>query len=153
MEQLTAKERDLIETGLGWSWTPERVSRAIQDRNTLTVIACERDRVVAFAIMFFGDEHAHLSLLAVQPSHQRQGLGRQMMAWMMDAISVAGVATVHLELRTSNYTARRFYRALGFTETAYSPGYYRGREMALRMVKALRDPAAPLPVWNPPKIH
>ncbi len=145
--------RDLIETGLGWSWTPERVTRAIQDRNTLTVIACERDRVVAFAIMFFGDEHAHLSLLAVQPSHQRQGLGRQMMAWMMDAISVAGVATVHLELRTSNYTARRFYRALGFTETAYIPGYYRGREMALRMVKALRDPAAPLPVWNPPKIH
>ena len=145
--------RDLIETGLGWSWTPERVARAIRDRNTLTVIACERDRVVAFAITYFGDEHAHLSLLAVQPSHQRQGLGRQMMAWMMDAISVAGVATVHLELRTSNYTARRFYRALGFTETAYIPGYYRGREMALRMVKALRDPSAPLPAWNPPKIH
>ena len=33
--------RDLIETGLGWSWTPERVTRAIQDRNTLTVIATE----------------------------------------------------------------------------------------------------------------
>ncbi len=145
--------RDLIETGLGWSWTPERVSRAIRDRNTATLIAAERDRVVAFAIMYFGDEHAHLSLLAVQPSHQRQGLGRRLMAWMMDTIAVAGIATVHLELRTSNYAARRFYRALGFTETAYIPGYYRGREMALRMVKALRDPSAPLPAWAPPRIH
>jgi len=25
--------------------------------------------------------------------------------------------------------------------------------MALRMVKALRDPSAPLPAWDPPRIH
>lgn len=150
-ETIAKLSRDLIETGLGWSWTPERVARALKDRNTLSVIAAERDRLVAFAIMYFGEDHAHLSLLAVQASHQRQGLGRQMMSWVMDAASVAGIATVHLELRTSNYAARRFYRSLGFSETAYIPGYYRGREMALRMVKALRDPGAPLPAWTPPR--
>src|SRR5258707_11988311 len=63
--------RDLIETGLGWSWGPDRVARSIANKDTFTLLACDHDRVVAFAIMYFGDEHAHLNLLAVRPSHQR----------------------------------------------------------------------------------
>jgi len=56
----------------------------------------------------------------------------------MESAQVAGIATVSLELRTSNDDARRFYLALGFTEAAYIPGYYRGRETAVRMVRELR---------------
>jgi len=32
--------------------------------------------LAAFAIMHFGDEVAHLNLLAVAPDYRRQGLGR-----------------------------------------------------------------------------
>ena len=48
----------------------ERVAltRAMRDKNTVTLIASERNRLVAFAIMYFGEEHAHLTLLAVRPS-------------------------------------------------------------------------------------
>src|SRR5256885_495122 len=64
--KIAAMSRDLIETGLGWSWGPERVARSIANKDTFTLLACDRDRVVAFAIMYFGDEHAHLNLLAVR---------------------------------------------------------------------------------------
>jgi ribosomal-protein-alanine N-acetyltransferase len=101
--------------------------------------------------MHFGDEHAHLNLLAVRASHQRLGIGRRMVEWLIESARVAGIATVHLELRAANYVARSFYKALGFTESAYIPGYYRGREMALRMVRVLRSPDMPLPVWPVPK--
>ena len=77
-EKIAMMSRDLIETGLGWSWGPDRVSRSLRNKDTLTVIACDRDRIVAFAIMYFGEEHAHLNLLAVRPSHQRLGIGRRM---------------------------------------------------------------------------
>jgi len=149
-ETIASLSRDLIETGLGWTWSPERVTRAMRDKNTVTLIASERSRLVAFAIMYFGDEHAHLSLLAVRPSHQRQGLGRRMMDWLLQSAQTAGIASIHLELRAANHTARRFYRALSFTETAYIPGYYRGKEMALRMMRELRDPRARLPEWRLP---
>ena len=149
-ESIAALSRDVIETGLGWTWSPERVARAMRDKNTVTLIAAERGRMVAFAIMYFGDEHAHLSLLAVRPSHQRQGIGRKMLEWLMQSSTVAGIASVHLELRAANHAARRFYRALGFIETAYIPGYYRGKEMALRMMRELRDPRARLPEWRLP---
>jgi len=35
-------------------------------------------------------------------------------------------------------SAYTFYRALGFSETIRVPGYYRGRESALRMIRMLR---------------
>ena len=150
--RIAAMSRDLIETGLGWSWGPDRVARSIANKDTSTLLACERDRVVAFAIMYFGDEHAHLNLLAVRQSHQRLGIGKHMVEWLIESAYAAGIATIHLELRAANTAARSFYRSLAFTESAYIPGYYRGREMALRMVRVLRRPGMPLPAWSAPKL-
>jgi len=149
---IAAMSRDLIEAGLGWSWGPDRVGRAIANKDTFTLLACDRERVVAFAIMYFGEEHAHLNLLAVKPSHQRLGIGRRMVEWLVESAQVAGIATIHLELRAVNTIARSFYRSLAFVESAYIPGYYRGREMALRMMRALRKPGVPLPAWPVPKL-
>jgi ribosomal protein S18 acetylase RimI-like enzyme len=131
--------RALVETGLsGWSWDPQRVSRSIQARDTLVLVAAIRNPIVGFAIMNFGDTNAHLSLLAVKPSHQRCGIGGRMMGWLEESALVAGIATINLELRTNNSAARDFYRALGFRETAYVPGYYQGVETALRMSRDIR---------------
>jgi len=51
---------------------------------------------------------------------------------------VAGIATINLELRAGNSAARDFYRALGFRDAAYIPGYYQGVETALRMSRDIR---------------
>ena len=131
--------RDLIETGLrGWAWDPQRVTRAIRARHINVLVAAVREHLVGFAIMDYGDTQAHLSLLAVTPSHQRCGIGRRMVAWLEESALVAGVATINLELRANNYAAHDFYRALGFTQTAYIPGYYSGIETALRMSRDIR---------------
>jgi len=151
-EGIAAMSRDLIETGLGWSWGPERVARAIGNKDSVTLLACDRERIVAFAIMHFGDEHAHLSLLAVRPSHQRLGIGRRLVEWLLESAYAAGIGAIHLELRAANLVARSFYKKLGFSGSAYVPGYYRGREMALRMMRMLRKPGVPLPAWPAPKL-
>ena len=137
--EIGVMSRYLIETGLdGWSSPPERVLQAIRDRNTNVAVAEVSGHLVAFAIMEFGDTRAHLNLLAVKPSHQRCGVGRQVLAWLLEAAIVAGIEVVTLELRANNYGARMFYRTLAFKETAYLPGYYRGVETALRMSRELR---------------
>ena len=131
--------RVLIEAGLnGWSWDPERVARSIQARDTIALVATVQKPLVGFAIMNFGDTQAHLSLLAVSQSHQRCGIGTQMMKWLEESALVAGIATVNLELRANNHAARDFYRAMGFHDTAYIPGDYRGIETALRMSRDIR---------------
>ena len=131
--------RALIEAGLGgWSWDPQRVTRSIQARDTLVLVATVKNAIIGFAIMNFGDAQAHLSLLAVSLPHQRRGIGRRMLAWLEESALVAGITTINLELRVGNGASRDFYRALGFTETAYIPGYYRGVETALRMTRDIR---------------
>lgn len=146
--------RDLIESGLGWTWNTQKVEKAMRHPETITLVVTDRmhggDKPVAFAIMQFGDEHAHLSLLAVQPAHRRLGLARRMLDWLTESAATAGIAAIHLELRAANQGARRFYRSMGFNETAYIPGYYRGREMALRMLKELRKPGIADVQWRLP---
>jgi ribosomal-protein-alanine N-acetyltransferase len=131
--------RDLIETGLGWSWTRKRVERAILDRETLVLIARHHGEMIGFGIMEFGDQAAHLSLFAVKPAFQRKGTGRRMFEWLKESALTAGIAAIKLELRAGNDVGQAFYRHLGFEETGWAAGYYRGRENALRMALNLRQ--------------
>ena len=95
---IAAMSRELIEAGLPWSWTPERVVRNLADPDTLVLTARDAAFLAGFAIMQFGQERAHLSLLAVRPDYQRQGVARRMLEWLSASALTAGIASIHLEL-------------------------------------------------------
>ncbi len=141
--EIAEMSRDLVEHGLTWSWTPARVQHFICGADSSVVVARrppsrgDARRIAAFAIMHFGDEVAHLNLLAVAPAHRRQGLGRQLMDWLTATAIEAGVFRINLELRTDNGAARAFYQSLGFDPMGVVQGYYQGREAALRMSRRL----------------
>ena len=127
--------RDYIEHGLGWSWTRDRILRNLRHRDTNAIVAmCEAERA-GFAIMKYGEEEAHLLLLAVKPSHRRHGVGSMMVEWLERSAEVAGVSRITLEARASNDAARAFYSRHAYTQAQLLPGYYGGRETSVRMVK------------------
>lgn len=140
---LALLSRDLVETGLSWRYQPARMARLIAARDHSVLVAVDGARIAGFAVMQFGDEHAHLVLLAVRPGLQRRGLGRRLVDWLIGSARVAGMASVHLELRADNEPALSFYRSLGFSTTLRLPGYYEGRETAWRMLRLLRVPEPP----------
>jgi ribosomal-protein-alanine N-acetyltransferase len=129
--------RDYIEYGLGWSWTPARVLAAVSDRSTNTAVLGERDDIAGFGIMHYGEETAHLSLLAVRPNQQQRGLGALLMSWLEKPARVAGIERIRLEARADNPNAIGFYRKQGFRETGRIAGYYRGSIDAVRLEKQL----------------
>ena len=134
---IAAMSRELIETGLPWSWTPERVARNLAQRDTLVLTARDGAPLAGFAIMQFGEERAHLSLLAVCPDYRRQGIARRMLEWLTESALTAGIGSIHLELRETNLGARRFYIKQRFAETVRIHGYYRGGETAVRMLREI----------------
>lgn len=131
--------RDLIETGLHWSYDTAKVARLVADPEVSTVVATDMQGLAGFAVMQFGDERAHLVLLAVRPRRQRQGVARGLLGWLLDSARTAGIAELGLELRAGNAGARAFYRALGFADAGLLPGYYPNGEAALRMRRVLRS--------------
>jgi ribosomal-protein-alanine acetyltransferase len=135
--EIAEMSRDLIEQGLTWSWTPARVQHFITGAESSVIVARRDQRIAAFAIMHFGDEVAHLNLLAVAPQHRRQGLGSLLMEWLTTTAIEAGVFCINLEVRTHNDAARSFYERLGFDQLGVVRGYYQGRESALRMSRRL----------------
>jgi ribosomal-protein-alanine N-acetyltransferase len=147
---LAAMARDLVESGLGWSYRPERFVQLITNDDVVALVARDNDRPVAFAVMEFGEERGHLIVLAVQPRYQRGGIACHLVQWLVQSARVAGLTSVHVELRAGNLPAYRLYRSLGFAETLRVPGYYRGRETAIRMILMLRGTRLLALPWSPP---
>jgi [ribosomal protein S18]-alanine N-acetyltransferase len=132
--------RDCIEAGLSWSWTTGRVLRAITDScsNVAILATCGTDAALpGFGIMHYGEEVAHLALLAVQPEHRGRGLGRRLLEWLEKPALVAGIRRVRLEARADNPGAIAFYQRCGYRTLTTLPGYYQGRLDALRLEKPL----------------
>ena len=139
-EAISILSRDSIEHGLGWTYRPERIARYLNDPDAVVLGARTPVQLAGFAIMHFGDERAHLVLLAVAPALRRRGIGRRMLAWLTESAQVAGVMSIHVELRAQNHAAHALYRTAGFSESLRIPGYYSGRETAVRMLRLLRSP-------------
>ena len=132
--------RDVIEQGLGWSWTAPRVLKALRDDATNVIVARRHHlvgNVAGFAIMRYGDESAHIVLFAVDAEHRRCGIGSALMAWLEETARTAGINTIALEARSGNREARAFYERVGFNEIGVRVSYYRGVENAVRFETSL----------------
>jgi ribosomal protein S18 acetylase RimI-like enzyme len=129
--------RELIEYGLRWRWTPSRVTASIRAPEVNVLVARIDARIAGFAIMRYGDDSAHLELLAVAPQYRRAGLGQQLLQWLEECAMVAGTFTVTLEVRAENEGAQSFYTRMGYQPLMQLPGYYQGKEAALRMSRDL----------------
>ncbi len=128
---MASMSRELIEAGLHWRYTPRRLATMIVDPDMLALIAEDGGSISGFAMMQFGDEFGHLSLLAVQPGKQRKGVATALLEWQLKSARVAGLVSINLELRTDNTSASAFYLHHGFVETVLLPDYY-GKEIAAR---------------------
>ena len=135
--RLAAMSRRLIESGLDPCWTAGRIERQLKNPDCVVLVARLRAHIVGFAIMQYGDDAAHLALLAVEAGHRRHGIGRQLIAWLEDTARVAGTFAIRLEVRAANAPARAFYAALGYRETGCVRGYYQGVEDAVRFARDL----------------
>ncbi len=136
-EAISNMSRWLIEAGLTPTWVPERVLWHLRDRESTVLVARDQTTLVGFAIMQFLDTSAHLNLLGVMPSRQRSGIGRQLLHWLETSAITAGTFLIKLEVRETNFAARRFYASMGYGEIGTVKGYYQARDNAVRMSRDL----------------
>lgn len=136
---IAALSRDEIEHGLPWTWQAARVRNAIADPETNVVVVGPAGAVVAFGIMFYADDDAHLLLFAVHRSQQRRGVGSALLQWLEAAAQAAGAKRIRVEARMDNEAARSFYNEHGYHEGDLAPRMYSGRLDGVRLEKWLRD--------------
>ena len=144
--RLAALSHALVESGLRPAWTAARIAGHMRHPDSIVLAARRASaEAAAFAIMRFGEDAAHLNLLAVDPAHQRRGVGRKLMSWLEETAATAGTFVIGLELRASNEAALAFYTNLGYRELGRVAGYYQGVEHAIRMSRDLRTARGTMP--------
>jgi ribosomal-protein-alanine N-acetyltransferase len=80
--------------------------------------------VVAFCTAWLIVEELHINTLAVRPEFRGQGIGRRLLAFVLDEAHKQGARRVMLEVRASNAAAIALYAGFGFTTEAVRRGYY-----------------------------
>ncbi|MDB4029590.1 ribosomal protein S18-alanine N-acetyltransferase [Gammaproteobacteria bacterium] len=115
-------------------WTQEQFLSSIEVGHYSVVIE-NKEGVVGFAIYSPIIPESHLLNIAIIPSSQGQGLGRQLLQKVIMQNKILGVKSITLEVRISNHSAITLYKSEGFTKDAIRPDYYSGdtREDALLM--------------------
>jgi [ribosomal protein S18]-alanine N-acetyltransferase len=101
----------------------------------------EGPTLIAYCVVMWLPDEAHLLNITVAPEHQNQGFGRRFLHWVFDDARKRGAQSLMLEVRPSNVGARALYSALGFEQIglrkSYYPSWNNSREDALVLSKAL----------------
>lgn len=138
-DDIAAISRDYIEHGFDWRWTEDRVQKEIDNPQTNVAVVGSLGSVVAFGIMAYSDEDAHLLLMGVRRSSQRKGVGSAILSWLEEVAVNWGAARRLVEARVSNAAAQSFYAAHGYHALRIEKAMYREVEDGLRFQKWLRD--------------
>lgn len=96
--------------------------------------------IVGYALVMMVLDEAHLLNLSVAKPWQGRGLGRSVLAQMIEVSRHHLAANMFLEVRISNTTAIALYESMGFCEMGVRRNYYpthTGREDAVLMGLAL----------------
>jgi [ribosomal protein S18]-alanine N-acetyltransferase len=99
------------------------------------------NNVIAYAVVMWIPDEAHLLNISVALNHQGIGLGSALLEWLALDAKKKKAASVMLEVRPSNLAAVRLYKKLGFVQIGIRKGYYPNgnlpREDALVLSKSL----------------
>ncbi len=87
-------------------------------------VALLDDVVVGYAGMWMILDEAHVTNVAVAPTHRNRKIGRLLMQQLMNKAAQNGINRMTLEVRPSNAYARRLYQSLGFKELGVRKNYY-----------------------------
>lgn len=84
----------------------------------------QNGRIEAYGIMSVAAGEAHLLNLCVRKATQRMGLGRKLLAHLLELAVERRADTMFLEVRPSNHAALQLYESMGFNVAGIRRGYY-----------------------------
>jgi len=81
--------------------------------------------ILGYICFWMFDSEIQLINIAIHVNRRCKGLGHSLLKTMIEAGISKGMQYVWLEVRPSNFTAKRLYKKLGFEEIARRTRYYR----------------------------
>jgi len=129
-DALLPEALNLDQQCFGGLWTDEGYRREMASPNSELLIflaeseAAEAPNVVALGCYWAILEEAHITIVAVDPTHRRGGLGQAMVWVLLNSAHRRGLERATLEVRVSNESAIALYSKFGFQVAGQRKRYY-----------------------------
>ncbi len=108
-------------------------------KSTFCYVARLNDEVLGYIVFYIVCDEAHIMNIAVDPDFRQQGVGRYLLASVLDFVRKQSGKEVYLEVAVNNSAARHLYRQFGFEVCGVLKRYYSDGEDAYIMRKGLQD--------------
>ena len=123
---LTALERELFGSG---AWSPAMLAEELHAPGRWYVGAVDPDpsgqrTLVGYAGLWSDGTDATVMTIGVTAAHQGRGVGRVLLAALLEEARRERAASVLLEVRVDNAAALALYERFGFTRMGRRRGYY-----------------------------
>ena len=123
-------------------WPTHIFRQEIRSKLSCFHVAFSDDTLIGFAGFWRVADEAHITSVTLRRDYRGRGLGRRLLIHLLDEATRLGIRVATLEVRASNYPARKLYRSFGFQNVGRREGYYsRTDEDAIVMARDLVD-------WN-----
>ena len=124
---------DIDKKTLEGLWTKSQWKRELTDpkRICIGVIEMETKNLLGLCSAWFIVEELYLTLLAVDPSHQRMGLGKLLIKDLIKRSQSLLKNQILLEVKETNEPAKAFYIAMGFQLMGSRSNFYKDGSNAL----------------------
>ncbi|BAQ62515.1 ribosomal-protein-S18p-alanine acetyltransferase [Geminocystis sp. NIES-3708] len=133
IKTLTEKELtqvlELDELCFGGLWSLDGYKREIESPNSflliLTVNIDENEKVIGLSCFWSILEEAHITILAIHPDFQGQGLSKLLLGKLLEEAGNKNLERATLEVGENNHKALNLYRKFGFKEAGRRKKYYK----------------------------
>lgn len=123
---------------LGGLWNEAQWQRELAEPDRPCLGLGAGPTLVAIAAGWVILDELHISLVAVDPSEQRRGLGRRVLEALLLQGQALGCTRATLEVAAGNGAAQALYGGMGFRTQGRRRSYYRSGEDALIQWLSLR---------------
>nr|WP_315020261.1 ribosomal protein S18-alanine N-acetyltransferase [uncultured Aminipila sp.] len=106
-------------------WSEEAFKSDIMENDRAFYIVAEIDgRLAGYAGLWVIVDEGHITNVAVAPENRRKGIGRAIVATLIEVAEENGLNSFTLEVRESNLAAQALYREFKFKPAGIRKGYY-----------------------------
>ena len=106
------------------AWHEETVAADLSKPHSAYLVAEKEGAVVGYACSWYVVDEAQLVNIGVSKKERRRGIADSLMKALLAEAKARGMASMYLEVRTSNVAAQALYRKYGFTVKALRKGVY-----------------------------
>lgn len=105
-------------------WSEKAFKESVESENTIYIVAKENEKVLGYAGMYVSFEEGSITNIAVDIEVRRRGIGRKLIADILDKANERGVEKIFLEVRETNEPAIALYEKMGFEKNGIRKNFY-----------------------------